>query len=96
MDTQLNHNFNMPLIQDQTLRFHENNQNPQTDSPNTSFLTTCLNGLNVLSGTLSLLLTHYSLDHNLIQFPPLLFCFAYMQISFFIMFLEFVILYIDM
>ncbi|BAT83366.1 hypothetical protein VIGAN_04050300 [Vigna angularis var. angularis] len=57
MDTansQLNHNLNMPLIQDQTLRCHERTQNPQTDSPNvyatTSFLGTCLNGLNALSG----------------------------------------------
>ncbi|QCE12576.1 solute carrier family 32 [Vigna unguiculata] len=37
--------------EDQTLRCHESNQNPQTDSANTtSFLNTCLNELNALSG----------------------------------------------
>nr|XP_007139571.1 hypothetical protein PHAVU_008G041000g [Phaseolus vulgaris]ESW11565.1 hypothetical protein PHAVU_008G041000g [Phaseolus vulgaris] len=53
-DSNLSHNLNIPLIQDQTQRCHERNKNPQTDSSNgyatTSFLNTCFNGLNALSG----------------------------------------------
>nr|XP_007139572.1 hypothetical protein PHAVU_008G041000g [Phaseolus vulgaris]ESW11566.1 hypothetical protein PHAVU_008G041000g [Phaseolus vulgaris] len=55
-DSNLSHNLNIPLIQDQTQRCHERNKNPQTDSSNgyatTSFLNTCFNGLNALSGSL--------------------------------------------
>jgi len=65
-DSNLSHNLNIPLIQDQTQRCHERNKNPQTDSSNgyatTSFLNTCFNGLNALSGT------YYPKFHNLIQF----------------------------
>nr|XP_007139573.1 hypothetical protein PHAVU_008G041000g [Phaseolus vulgaris]ESW11567.1 hypothetical protein PHAVU_008G041000g [Phaseolus vulgaris] len=63
-DSNLSHNLNIPLIQDQTQRCHERNKNPQTDSSNgyatTSFLNTCFNGLNALSVCRSLSIYHMS------------------------------------
>jgi len=95
----LNLNLNIPPIQDQTQRCLERNQHPQTDAT-TSFLNTCFNGLNTLSGIyFSSSHSLYSVYHNLIQFyfsALLSVSHTCMQIWFFVIFFEFTVFLMEL